>query len=124
MPLTSYEKLTMEKSAEEIVKVECFPESFMEKFSADNKPPVDEDDLDTVDEVDDGSEEFFALAANAGRGVAELLVDPVFEGWRRALRITGYMQGWRTKYCHKKHLEPDKKCNICKLGEHLWDPRN
>ena len=59
-----------------------------------------------------------------GKGVAELLVDPVFQGWRRALRITGYMQGWRTKYCHKKHLIPDDKCRVCKLGEHKWDPRN
>ena len=64
------------------------------------------------------------LAANAGKGVAELLVDPVFQGWRMALRITGYMQGWRTRYCHKKHLIPDDKCRVCKLSEHKWDPRN
>ena len=106
--------------------MECFPETFMKKFThaaEDNETDHDKE-LDETDGVDDGSEEFSVLAANAGKGVAELLVDLVFQGWRRALRITGYMQGWRTKYCHKKHLIPDYKCRVCKLGEHKWDPRN
>ena len=124
MPLTSYEMLTLDKSTEEIVKGECFPDSFMEKFSSDRVPDDVNEELETVDEIDEGRAEFSVLAANAGRGVAELLVDPVFQGWRRALRITGYMQGWRTKYCHKKHLIPDENCKLCKLGEHQWDPRN
>jgi len=124
MPLTSYEELTLDTSAEEVVKMECFSESFMEKFSVDKKSDLDDEELESVDEVDEGDNELFALAANAGKGVAELLVDPVFEGWRRALRITGYMQGWRTKYCHKKHIDLDKDCNLCRLGEHRWDPRN
>ena len=63
---------------------------------------VDED-LEETDGVDDGTEEFSVLAANAGKGIAEQLVDPVFQGWRRELRVTGYIQGWRTKYCHKKY---------------------
>ena len=84
-----------------------------------------DEELETVtDEPDGDGSEFCVLAAVAGRGVVELLVDPVFQGWRRALRITGYLQGWRIKYCHKKHLIPDESCNICKLGEHRWDPRN
>ena len=52
----------------------------------------DEEELEEIDEVDDGSEEFAVLAANTGRGVAELLVDPTFQGW-----ITDCMQGWRAK---------------------------
>ena len=42
----------------------------------------------------------------------------------KALRLTGYMQGWRTKYCHNRHLIQDDNCRICQLGEHRWDPRN
>ena len=76
------------------------------------------------DYLEDDSTEFSVLAAAAGKGVAELLVDPVFQGWRRALRITGFMQGWRTRYCHKGHLIPNEDCRVCKLGEHKWDPRN
>ena len=116
MPLTSYDNLRVEKPVEESIQVECFPESFMKKFTCT------EEDLEETDEVDDGSEEFSVLAANTGKGIAELLVDPVFQGWKRALRITGYMQGWRTKYCHKKHLIPDDECRVCKLGDHRWDP--
>ena len=55
---------------------------------------------------------------------AELLVNPVYHGWMKALRLTGYMQGWRTKYCHNRHLIQDDNCRICQLGEHRWDPRN
>ena len=40
------------------------------------------------------------------------------------MRITGYLQGWRTRYCHKGHLIPDEDCRVCKLGDHRWDPRN
>jgi hypothetical protein len=67
---------------------------------------------------------FAALADRAGRGVAELLVDPVFHGRMKALRIIGYMQGWKTSYSHSKHLIQDEKCRICVLGDHRWDPRN
>ena len=125
MPLTSYDNLRLDKPVEESIKMECFPESFMKKFThAAEDDEVDHDEvLDDTDGVDDGSDEFSVLAASAGKGVAELLVDPVFQGWKRALRIAGYMQGWRTKYCHKKHLIPDDKCRVCKLGEHKWDPR-
>ena len=124
MPLTSYEQQKMDKSIEEIVKVECFPDSFMEKFSVNREHREDNDEYDTVDSLDDGSEEFSVLAASAGRGVAELLVDPVYQAWRRALRITGYMQGWRTKYWHGWHITMDENCSLCRLGEHRWDPRN
>jgi len=128
MPLTSYDMLTLDKATDESVKGECFPDSFMGKFSSSKIPDVEDEGLDEEyggDEGDHGDDlEFSVLAANVGRGVAELLIDPVFEGWRRALRITGYMQGWRTKYCHRKHLIPVKDCNLCNLGEHRWDPRN
>ena len=44
---------------------------------------------------------------NTQNAHAELLVDPVYHGWMKALRLTGYMQGWRTKYCHNRHLIQD-----------------
>ena len=98
----------------------------MKKFThvAEDDQVEHDEVLDNTDGVDDGSDEFSVLVAHAGKGVAELLVDPVFQSWRRALRITGYMQGWRTKYCHKKHLIPNDECRVCKLGEHKWDSRN
>ena len=119
MPLTSYDQLHLDKPIKELVEKECFPEAFTKEFTSttDEDEPVD-------DYPEDDSTEFSVLAAAAGKGVAELLVDPVLQGWRRAMRITGYLQGWRTSYCHKGHLIPNENCRICKLGEHKWDPRN
>ena len=76
-----------------------------------------------MDEPPLDDQHFAVLAASAGRGVAELLVDPVFHGWVKWLRIKGYMQGWKTSYSHSKHLIQDEDC-ICVLGDHKWDPRN
>ena len=33
MPLTSHDNLRLDKPVEESIKVECFPESFMKKFT-------------------------------------------------------------------------------------------
>ena len=41
----------------------------------------------------------------------------VFHGWRREMRLAGYMQRWRTKYWHNKHLIQDDNCRIFLLGE-------
>ena len=119
MPLNSYDQLHLEKPVKELVEKECFPEAFTKEFTSN----AAKDELE-VDYLEDEHTEFSELAAAARKGVAELLVDPVFQGWRRAMRITGYLQGWRTKYCHKGHLIPDEDCRVCKLGEHKWDPRN
>ena len=91
MPLMSYEDLKIDKSLEEKVNIECFPDSFLKEFTADDKDVLEE--LNVVDEIEDENVKFSVLAAKAGRGVAELLVDPIFHGWRRAMRITSYLQG-------------------------------
>ena len=122
MPLTSYKDLSLDKKMKEKVQVECFPELFLKDLWLDSQEMKDE--LDTVDEPPSVDHDFSVLKAKVGRGVAELLVDPVYHGWMKALRLTGYMQGWRTKFCHNCHLVPDQDCRICKLGEHRWDPRN
>ena len=57
MPLTSYEDLNFDKKTEEKVKLECFPESFMKEFSADNEDVKEE--LKTTNE----NLEFSVLAA-------------------------------------------------------------
>ncbi len=101
------------------VQQECFPDSFLREFST-NSEEVQEELLD----VDEPPLASAAWAARAGRGVAGLLVDPVFHGWIKALRITGYMQGWKTSYLRSKHLIQDEVCRICVLGDHRWDPRN
>ena len=119
MPITSYKEFKLDKKTADKVQQECFPESFLKEFSTNSGE---------VQEVGpDGDEQplaLAALAARAGRGVAELLVNPVFHGWMRALRIVGYMQGWKTSHLHSKHLIQDEKCRICILGDHRWDPRN
>ena len=94
----------------DLSKMPLTSEAFTKEFTS----TTDEDKLE-VDYPED---------KHTGKGVAELLVDPVFQGWRRAMRITGYLQGWRTRYCHKGHLIPDEDCRVCKLGDHRWDPRN
>ena len=122
MPLTSYEDLTLDKKTKEVVQVECFPELFLKDFSLGSEEIQDK--LNAVDELPADDHDFSVLAANTGRGVAELLVDPVYHRWIKALRLTGYMQEWRTKYCHNRHLIQDENCRICRLGEHRWYPRN
>jgi len=130
MPLTSYMEIKLEKPLVDEIKVECFPEAFTEKFSSENKEADDNSDfVQSEDESEDDSEEstipFCVLAANAGRGAAEqLLVDPVYHGWRRSLRIIGYMQAWAKLYKHETHLVEDKDCRICILSKSVWDPRN
>ena len=130
MPLTSYNEIKLVKPLEDEIKVECFPEAFTEKFSSENKENADSSDtVQSEDESEDDSEEstipFCALAANAGRDAAEqLLVNPVYHGWRRSIRIIGYMQAWTKLYRHKTHLTADKDCRICTLSKDAWDPRN
>ena len=99
MPITSYKKLKLDKKTADNVQQECFPDSFLKEFST-NSEEVQEELLDD----DEPPLAFAALAARAGRGVAGLLVDPVFHGWIKALRITGYMQGWKTSYLHSLSL--------------------
>ncbi|XP_023320317.1 uncharacterized protein LOC111695291 [Eurytemora carolleeae] len=119
MPITSYKEFKLDKKTADNVQQECFPDSFLKEFST-NSEEVQEELLDG----DEPPLALAALAARAGRGVAGLLVDPVFHGWIKALRITGYMQGWKTSYLRSKHLIQDEVCRICVLGDHRWDPRN
>ena len=50
----------------------------MKEFTRNDKDVLEE--LNVVDEIEDENLEFSVLAAKAGRGVAELLVDPLFHG--------------------------------------------
>ena len=118
--------------------MECYPEPFTGKFTTARVEPVsekeefgvdpnDEVDEDPNDDFDDDTEEmtipFSVLALCYDKGVAgELLVDPVYHGWRRALRIVGYLQSWISIYKHKSHNEVQFDCKICMMGNNLWDP--
>ena len=139
MLIVTYDHLRVEKPVEDEIKVECFSEAFTEKFSSETVKSTPESlnsdtcnqDLDNEldDELDDDNEEltilFCVLAAKPGRGVARvLLVNPVYHGWRRSLRIIGYVQAWSKKYLQKTHNGVKKDCRICMLGEDLWNPRN
>ena len=57
------------------------------------------------------------FALRVARGSAELIVDPVFLGWRRTLRVISYVKATSKILTHRKHLIPTSSCEICKLGE-------
>ena len=130
MPLQEHAYLRVEKPVIAEIMLECFPEPFTGKLSTTVVDPEPErEDLDEVqnDESDDDIEEmtilFSILALRAGKGVArELLVDPVYHGWRRALRIIGYLQSWASIHKHKSHCEIQWDCKIFMFGSSLWDP--
>ena len=119
MPLLEHAHLMVEKPIIAEVMMECFPEpgKFSKSLVQDNSGE---------DVSDDDSEEmtipFSVLALRAGRGMVEPLVDPVYHGWRKALRITGYLQSWSSMHKHKDHKEIQWDCKICMLGSSLWDP--
>ena len=62
------------------------------------------------------------FALNVARGSAELIVDPIFLGWRRALRVISYVKATSKILNHRKHLIPSSSWEICKLGEDKWKP--
>ena len=68
-------------------------------------------------------ENFFVAAVAAGRGSVNLLVDPIFWGWSKALRILGYIFAMKDIVKHKSHTEEKPNCDICRLGKDQWDPR-
>ena len=62
------------------------------------------------------------FALSVARGSAELIVDPVFLGWRRALRVISYVKATSKILNHRKHLISISSCEICKLEEDKWKP--
>ena len=86
-------------------------DAFTEKFSSVNvksnletAASDEEKDAESDDDTKEMAIPFSVMAAKVGMGVAgELLVDPVYYGWRRALRIVGYLQSWNSTYKHKTH---------------------
>ena len=56
----------------------------------------------------------FALVA--ARGLAEMMIDPVFLGWRRSLRLISYLKTTKVVPMHKNHLIMDPSCIICEKG--------
>ena len=109
MPLVDHAHLRVEKPTKAEIMVVCFPEPG--KFIA----PIDESAPEP--ESDDDTEEmtihFSVLVLHTGKGAAELMVDPVRHGWRRALRIVGYLQSWARIHQHRAHREIQWDCKIC-----------
>ena len=116
MQLLDQAHLRVEKPVIAEIMVECFPEPG--KFSnAPVEPESEKEDSD--DDTEEMSTPFSVLALCAGKSVArELLVDPVYHGWRGALRIVGYLQSWIRIHKHKTRngIQWD-----CKLDSSLWD---
>ena len=138
MPLADLDHVRVEKPIEDEIMVECYPEPYTGKFTTarvELVPEKEDSDVDPKDEFvddhkddfDDDTEEmtipFSVLVLHAGKGVAgEQLVDPAYHGWRKALRIVGYLQSWISIYKHKSHNEVQFDCKICMMGNSLWDP--
>ena len=76
--------------------------------------------LGSIISSDDFSPSVFALSA--ARGSAELIVDPVFLGWRRTLRTISYLKAVHKILKHRKHLILDSSCEICEKGKDKWKP--
>ena len=72
-----------------------------------------------MDEMD--KEDFFLAAVASGRGSVELMIDPIFWGWSKTLRILGYIFAMKDIVQHKSHKERKTNCEICRLGMDKWD---
>ena len=127
MPLLDHAHLRVEKPVIDEIMLECFSEPFTGKLStAVVEPEPEKEDYpeDLKDESDDDTEEMtipFSVLGSKGEA-RELLVDPVYHGWRRALRIVGFLQSWVRIHKHKTHNGIQLDCKICMLGSSLWDP--
>ena len=83
----------------------------LSKFDPEQKPkltPDNENVLEPIVPVDDFSPSVFALSM--ARGSAELIVDPVFLGWRQTLRTISYLKAVYKILKHRKHLILDSIC--------------
>lgn len=90
MPLTNDAPLIVAKPIKAEIMVKCFHEPLTNGF------PDTDAVLGNNEESKDDTEElkipFSVLALYMGKGVVrELLVDPVYHGWRRVLRIIDYL---------------------------------
>ena len=63
-----------------------------------------------------------AFAVVVARGSAELMIDPVFLGWRRSLRVISYLKATKVILMHRNHLIMDPSCIICEKGYSRWEP--
>ena len=81
--LTVYDDPDLEKLVEESFLMECSHKLVMKKYTCVED---DHEDSQVVDAVDDSNEEFSVLAADAGKGIAELLVDKT-DDFKRELMI-------------------------------------
>ena len=117
MPLMKYNELVINKQEVELVKAECF-EAPVPQFTSDSKSEPEISIIETVPSV------FFSAA---GRVARDLIVDPVYFGWRKANRIITILKSWKKIVEHRKHTVPDKnreECYFCGTRSELWDVRH
>ena len=77
MPLTPYSQLRVGKSVEDEVKVECFSEPFIKDIENSTG------EITPLQIISDPSVHTVGCPPPGGRGEVELIVDPVYHGWRR-----------------------------------------
>ena len=130
--LDDEERLDLEKGinsallAHNLIRVENPIDTEVELVSTNpylEKPdPAQDSDLPVTTGTSFYDPSVFALAA--GRGSAELIIDPVFLGWRRSLRIISYLKATKKILMHRKHLIQDPSCIICEKGYDKWEPND
>ena len=117
MPLTPYSQLRVGKPIEDEVKVECFSEPFIKDIENSTG------EITPLQIISDPGVHTVGCSPPGGRGEVELIIDPVYHGWRRSLRILGYVRAIWDRFNHKNHLIPIIECDMCRLGVTVWDPR-
>ena len=110
IPLLAYDQLRVEKPIEGEVRVECYNKAMTGEFSQFDKNSIHH------------SNSISSFAAGLARVQVNLEVDPLLDGWTKALRFLNYLLALPKKLKHKLHLVPDQNCQVCEVRETKWDP--
>ena len=109
MPLKKYNELIVNTADEILLNVECFEEPVkLDPSVAEFNP------LST----------HLAVSANSlasGRVGSVLIVDPVYYGWLKAIRIINLLLTWRKKANHRTHNGRVEDCYFCVTGKGMWN---
>ena len=116
------ESFLFPRDIQKMVLNEGNPEDTNQEIDRDLQKPTRSNST-TGESIENGDESFLVAAVASGRGSVELLIDPIFWGWSKTLRILGYIFAMKDITQHRSHKEKKANCEICRLGIDKWDPR-
>jgi len=111
MPLRSYDSLTVSKLEEVLVQEECFSEPFFVTQIEENHC------VDAAFSVHES-----VNIVQPGKASLELIIDPIYYGWRRTVRLLTIVSCWRKKFLHNKHAQSMDGCYFCSTPRQFWNP--